>query len=147
MSATRSRLRTVAALTLMGTPSYVFCCLRHVCIGGHMQHGPYPLRDWISDFWWIACFVSVLVLSVRIRARGRLLFLVGSLLLIISRLFLGDNSLIELPLLGAMIIYALGYLVRPSKFKLTGEQSAASNGGPATPVGNSGVAEGPPSVS
>jgi hypothetical protein len=112
-----------------------------------MQHGPYPLHDWISDFWWMACFGSVLVLSVRIRARGRLLFLVGSLLLIISRLFLGENSLIELPLLGAMIIYALGYLVRPSKFQLVGEQAAPPNGGPATPVGSSGVTEGPPSVS
>lgn len=118
-----------------------------MCMAGHMQHGPYPLQQWISDFWWMACFVSVLVLSAGIRARGRLLLLAGSPLLIISRLFLGDNSLIELPLLGAMIIYALGYMVRPSKFERIGEQAAAPNGGPATRLGNSGATEGPPSVS
>lgn len=116
-------------------------------MAGHMQHGPYPLQQWISDFWWMGCFVSVLVLSMRVRARGRLLLLVGSPLLIISRLFLGDNCLVELPLLGAMILYAVRYMVRPSKFERIGEHATAPNGGPVTRLGDSGVPEGPPSVS
>jgi hypothetical protein len=151
MSNTRHRMRTVAILALVGTPSYVLCFLWHICMAGHMQHGPYPLYHWISDFWWMACFASVLVFSLRMNAKHRVLFLVGSILLIFSRIpfgsFGGGNVIIELPMLIAMDIYALWYLIRPGRYDRGGEQSAAPNGGPAMQLGNSGVTEGPPSVS
>jgi len=46
-------------------------------------------------------------------------------------------------------VWAIGWhheKIRNEKFR-NGEQDAAPNGGPATPLGNSGVPEGPPSVS
>jgi hypothetical protein len=147
MTTTQNRICLVGTLTMAGTPSYVMCFLWHICIGGHMIHGPYPLYQCISDFWWMACFASVLVLSARMRSKEKALFLVGSTGLIISRICLGDNSLIELPLLGAMNVYAVGYLVRPARFETNRKPGAAPNGGPAAPSGNSGVTEGPPSVS
>ncbi len=49
---------------------------------------------------------------------------------------------IGLPVLGLYVLVNLRKLIKRS-----GEPAAAPNGGPATPVGNSGVAGGPPSVS
>lgn len=115
-------------------------------MAGHMQHGPYPLNHLISDLWWIACFALVLVFAVRMHARGRMLFLVGSIFLIISPYFLWGFIPIELPLLGAMNVYAIGFLIRPSKFQPKIQQGATPVGGPSAQFRNPGVMEGPPSV-
>ncbi len=111
-----------------------------------MQHGPYRVYDWLGDFSWMACFTTTLVLAVWTPAKGRALLLVGSVLLIASRLFLGDSTLIQLPLLGAMNVYAVGYLVRPSKFEPGGRQTSGGNASPAAPGRSSEVAEGPTDV-
>ena len=94
-------------------------------MAGHMQHGPYPLQEVISDIWWLACGTATLILSVRMRARGRLLFLIGSLLLTLGWIFAGGDLVFSLPLLGAMNVYAIGYLVLPSKFEPGGEPPPA----------------------
>jgi hypothetical protein len=126
MSNTRDRIRVVGILTLAGTPSYVACFLWHICMDGHMQHGPYPLYHWISDFWWMACFASVFVFSLKMNAKRRVLSWAGSIFLILSRIGLGSggggNVLIELPLLVAMDIYAIKYVIRPERLERHGEQ-------------------------
>jgi hypothetical protein len=103
-------------------------------MAGHMQHGPYPLYQWISEFWWIACFTSVLVFSLSMNAKGGVLFAMGSLLLVLSRIGLGSlggsGMLIELPLLVAMDIYSIRYVIRPKRFELNGEQDAPPNSRP-----------------
>jgi hypothetical protein len=50
-------------------------------------------------------------------------FLIVTSLLTVSRLLLGEDGLIELPLLGALDVYAIAYLVRPSRFQITSAQS------------------------
>ena len=121
MNNTRSRIRAVGVLTLLGTPSYVLCFACHICMCGHMQHGPYSLYHRANDFWWIACFASVLVFSCRMNAKKRALFLIGSFVLVVSRIPLGSlggvGLLIELPLLIAMGIYAINYLIRPERYE------------------------------
>jgi hypothetical protein len=124
---TTTRLRTVGALSLAGTPSSVWCFLNHFCIGGHLAHGPYPAQYWVSDCLALACFSSVAVLAVRMRARGKRFLLLGSLLLVLSWIFGGGIGLFAVPLLGGMDVYALAYLVRPSKFEMNGERSAPPN--------------------
>ncbi len=134
MSNTRGRIRVVGILTLAGTPSYVMCFLWHICMAGHMQHGPYPPYHWTNDFGWIACFASVLVFSLRMNAKGRVLFGAGSVLLILCRIGLGSAGgggvLIELPLLVTMDIYSITYVIRPERFERHGEQDASPNSRP-----------------
>jgi hypothetical protein len=136
MSSTGNRIRMVGILTLAGTPSYVLCFLWHICMAGHMQHGPYPLYHGISDFWWAACFASVLVLSLTLRAKRRMIFLVGSLALIWLRIPLGSlggaGALIELPCLVTMVVYAILFLVGPGRYERKGEPDAATNSRPSS---------------
>jgi hypothetical protein len=83
----------------LGTVCYVLCFLSHVCMAGHMQHGPYHASDWINDLLWSGCFVSVGVFSVPLHRKRRDLLVVGSVLLVFSRIFLaslGGAVLIEL---------------------------------------------------
>ena len=131
MSSTHSRIRAVGILTLAGTPSYVLCFLWHICMAGHMQHAPYPPYHWISDFWWAACFVAVLILSLRMNAKRRELFLAGSIVLVLLRVPLGSlggaSALIELPLLVTMAVYAILFLVRPDRYERKGEPDAPPN--------------------
>jgi len=87
-------------------------------MAGHMQHAPYPLYQWISDFWWMVCFALVFTLSLRLRAKHRMWFLYGSLILILFRIPLGSvgggTIIFELPLLLTIDIFAIKYLVKPA---------------------------------
>ncbi len=147
MSNTRGLIRTVGILTLAGTPSYVLCFSWHTCMAGHMQHPPYPLYQWISDFWWIVCFTSVLVFSLRMNAKRRILLAAGSLLLIVSRIGLGSGGgggmLFELPLLAAMDIYSVRYVIRPERFERHGEQDAPPSSRPPSPSPTSSEVQAP----
>jgi hypothetical protein len=120
-------------------------------MAGHMQHGPYPLYQWISDFWWMACFAAVFVFSLRMNAKRRMLFLAGAISLVLSRIPLeslgGGNVILELPLLIVMVVYSFLFLIRPGRYERPGGPSAALNGAPAAQLGKSEVAAGPPSVS
>ncbi len=142
-----NNLRMVGALTLLGTPSCAWCFLSHFCRGGHLAHGPYGVQYWLSDCWALACFASVAVLALRMRARGRVFLLVGSVVLLLSWLLGGGVGLFAAPLLGGMDVYALGYLLAPRRLEINDEPAAAPNGGPATPIGGSGTTQGTPSAS
>jgi hypothetical protein len=101
-----------------------------------MQHGPYPLYHWISDYWWMGCLSSVLVFSLRMNAKRRVLFTVGSALLILSRVGLesggGGYELFELPLLIAMDVYAIRYVIRPERFERRDRRDAPLNSRPSS---------------
>jgi hypothetical protein len=78
----------------------------------------------------------------------------GVALLIIQRNWLGGlmTGRSGFPVLEALLIwpwlaYSVAYAVMQIQARGTAEPSASPNGGPATPLGNSGGAEGPPSVS
>jgi hypothetical protein len=114
------RIRVVGLLSLVGTLFYISCLFSHVCMAGHMQHAPYSAYDWVNDLLWATCFASVMVLSVSLQARGRLLFLLGSFALILSRIVFeslgGGGILIEAPLLITLDVYGLLYLCCPKRF-------------------------------
>lgn len=127
----RIRIRAVGILTLAGTPSYWWCAAHHLCMDGHLAHRPYPLHHLINEFWWIVCFTLIAVLSWRMNAEVRKLFGVGGLLLLFLRIWAqsggGLTVVVEGPLLFAMDIYAIGYVVWPKRFERKAEQVAPSN--------------------
>jgi hypothetical protein len=81
-------------------------------------------------------------------------FAVGAALLIIMRTWLsalltGRNPFpfFEALLIWPWLVYAMVYAISEVQKQRRAEPAAAPNGGPASPPGNSGPAEGPPSVS
>ena len=124
------RLKTVAILTLLGTPSYVLCFGWHICMAGHMQHPPYPLYQWISDVWWMGCFAAVVVFSLRLQAKRKRWFFYGSLFLLVSRIPLGGlgggNIMFKIPVLIVMDVFAVKYLVRPNAYVNTGRAASST---------------------
>jgi len=124
-------MRAVGILTLAGTPSYWWCLLHHVCMDGHLAHGPYSLDHWINDFWWMVCFALVGVLSWRMEAGARELFGVGGLLLLFLRIWAqsggGLTLVIEWPLLTTMDFCSILYLVSPQKLERQAKQAAPSD--------------------
>ena len=127
----KTRLKTVAVLYLLGIPFYILCYEWHICMAGHMEHGPYSLYEWVNDFLWIICFAAVLIFSLRLRAKRRMWFICGSILLILSRIPMGSaggsNIIFELPLLIVIVVFAIKYLVKPERYIISGEQSDAAD--------------------
>lgn len=123
------RIRAVGILTVLGTPFYIACFLSHVCMDGHMRHGPYGAAQWMNDLLWMACFVAVGVISITLRARDKALFSIGSFLLVFSRLLAGSaggtNEVIELPLLVLMNVYACRYMIWPAAVLWKEESTSA----------------------
>lgn len=122
MNEMRRRLKGVAILSLLGTPSYMLCSSRHICMAGHMQHGPYPVYQFVTDFWWMVCFAAVFAFSLRLKARRKMWFLCGSLILIVLRIPLDSSGIIfELALLIILDVFAIQYLVKPEEYIASGE--------------------------
>ena len=119
----------MGVLTLAAAPFYISCFFSHVWFALDRQHVPYEAGDAINDLFWTAYLVSVTVLSFTLHAKRRELFAFGSIILILSRLVLGSLGgtaiLIELPLLIAMSVYALGYIFFAKKFYSVVEQTTA----------------------
>jgi len=79
-----------------------------------MYHGPYSIYDWCNDFCWAACFAFVLIRSLRIHFKRRRLFLLGSILFLISQIPMqGAFCPIDLLVLGFMDIHAIRYFIQP----------------------------------
>jgi hypothetical protein len=114
------RTGAIALLTLLGNLCYVLCFLSHICIAGHMQHGPYSAGDWINDLLWATCFVAVGVFSAALHPKYRDPLIVASALLVASRFLLGSMGggavLVELVLLIVMNAYACAAFFRPAAF-------------------------------
>jgi hypothetical protein len=81
-------------------------------------------------------------------------FAVGAALVIVMRIWLSALStgrnpfpFLEALFIWAWLIYALFHAIRELQKQRDAEPGAAPNGGPATPLGDSGPTEGPSSVS
>ncbi len=134
MSTPQQRIRTVGILALAAVPSYVLCFLWHMCVAGHMQHGPYPWYQWASDIWWVTCFAAVSALCLTFRAQRRWFFVASSILLVLLRIPLGDlmgiGAWIEVLLLGGMVHQAIMYALFPTQFEPRCEPDASPNSRP-----------------
>jgi hypothetical protein len=128
----KKRLKTIAVLTLLGTPSNILCFIWHICVCGHKQHGPYPSYQTVSDIFWVACFSAVFTFSFRLRAKRKMWFLYGSLLLLLLRIPLssggGISIILELPMLIVMDFFAIKYLTKPEKYIAVGEPNTTADG-------------------
>jgi hypothetical protein len=114
----KKRLKTIAILTLAGIPAYIFCGVSHTCMCGHMQHGPYPFYHYLIDLFWATCFAAVLTFSIKLEAKRKMVFLIGSLFLIMLRIPLqglaGGDLIFGLPFMLLLILYSIRYLRNPS---------------------------------
>jgi len=114
------RFKTVAVLTLLSTPSFILCSFSHICMAGHMQHGPYSLAQQVSDCWWVGCLGAVFTFSFLLKAKRKMWFLCGSAFLLLFRVQLdslgGLGILIEVPLLVTMAVFAFKALNNLEKY-------------------------------
>ncbi len=119
MQTPHTRLKTIAILTFLGMPSYILCFFLHICMAGHMQHGPYPWYHWVNDCLWMICYASVFAFSITLKAKGKTYFIICSFLLIVFRIPLssggGSTVIFELLLLIIMGILASRYLRNPGQ--------------------------------
>lgn len=77
-------------LILLAVPPYVFCALQHICMNGHLQHGPYEWDEIMLDALWITCFLNASLLAYLSQIRGRTWFAAVPIGLAVSRIFLGN---------------------------------------------------------
>jgi hypothetical protein len=69
--------------TLLGVPAYWFCWSRHLCMGGHMEHPPYPVWHYVNDAAWLLALPVAAVSSVRSALPFRVLVTVVLCLLVL----------------------------------------------------------------
>ncbi|MFH0764510.1 MAG: hypothetical protein V1927_05850 [Candidatus Omnitrophota bacterium] len=133
MNKNRLYIRLTAIVYLIAIPSYLFC-FAHVCMGGHMQHGPYPAKEWLNDLGWIVSFAAVILLSLQIKAKYRRLFTWSPLLLTLLRLGLGNGIILERPLLIVTAIFAILYLIFPHRVEWKSEIPVITGAKPKTRI-------------
>ncbi len=84
----RGRLRVLAAIPpWLALPSFLYCGGHHLCMDGHLAHGPYPAWEWFSDYFWSGGFVAAAVLALFSNMRLRLLFSLCLLLLPVLQIY------------------------------------------------------------
>jgi hypothetical protein len=110
-----SRERFVGILFLAAIPGYFACVPIHLCVGGHMEHPPYPAIHWLLDASWVLLFSASAVMALATRSRRRYWYLVGTVFLVTSRIIsLGMlNSmlaLIQLPVILILSIVSIGHI-------------------------------------
>ena len=119
MKRTKARLITVSILAIIGTVLYIICFFSHICMAGHLHHGPYSVFDWGNDLLWATCYAAVMVFSVPMRAKGKWWLICSVLLLTVSRLLLGSlggGNILELPAVLIVFIIAIRSLVAPTRY-------------------------------
>lgn len=69
-------LATVCAgmLWMLGAVGSGWCCIHHICMGGHMAHPPYPPRHYIFDAGWVTCLVATTIWMLRVRTPAFIAF-------------------------------------------------------------------------
>ncbi len=107
-----SRRRVAAVLYLVGSVFYVVCGFTHMCMGGHMQHPPYPPSDYFTDGAWVTCYVGAIVISARSSLFLRTAWMACATALIVSRIGGGFFFPVEAPLVLALVIAGLVALFR-----------------------------------
>ncbi len=53
---------------VVGFAGSVWCYMHHVCMGGHMAHGPYPLWHYLADVAWASSVLLATFWLTRIRS-------------------------------------------------------------------------------
>ncbi len=121
------RLKAVAILSLLGVPSYILNWARYICTDGYMQYDSYRYYQKINDIWWVTCFLAVFGLSFRLQAKGRILFLCGSMMLILLRFPFGGigfgGIIFASLLLFFIVISAIIYLLKPQMHIISAKQA------------------------
>lgn len=106
--------RMVPALLLLAVPCYVVCGLSHVCMAGHMQHGPYPFLHRLNDGIWVPAFAVAMFLCWAAQVWARRTIVFACLFLALSRLLAGSGGglffLAETPFLILLAALAVGGL-------------------------------------
>jgi len=103
-----------SASTLLAMPFLFVCSGRHMCMGGHMAHGPYQWYDLANDLGWLTFFVIALVLAARSNIQYRKTFIVMTVIALAFRI-LGDEIL-TLFLAVALIVASIQGLIGKGAF-------------------------------
>jgi hypothetical protein len=75
LSGWRGRFRVIAAvIPWLALPSFFYCRRHHLCMDGHLAHGPYPQWQWLSDYTWLVGFVGASVVALFSNMPLRILF-------------------------------------------------------------------------
>jgi len=111
-AALQDRRRIVVAIAVfVACPLYVLCGLTHVCMGGHMEHPPYPVLDYAIDASWVLLFVVSSVFCWKSNLHFRKTVFICVVLLLVSRMALGSGGgglfALELPLLLVLFFAAV----------------------------------------
>ncbi len=109
-----------AVLTLAGMPAYYFCAFAHICMAGHMQHGPYPAWHYAADLWWLATMLCGAIAAIHSTLRRRFVFFAAIVFLVVSRWILGSGGggliLVEAPLYLVLAIISIRAIYIHRKF-------------------------------
>jgi len=66
-----SCLRVIACLVVIGTAPSYYLCWDHYCMGGHMEHPPYPPSDIVGDWFWILGYLLCIPMFLGSNMTGR----------------------------------------------------------------------------
>jgi hypothetical protein len=68
-AAARIQFIPVTILFAIGVTASVFCCANgHRCMGGHMEHPPYAMAEYVSDASWAGGLIFGVALLGRVRS-------------------------------------------------------------------------------
>jgi len=76
-----------AVACLVGLAGNFACGWRHTCIGGHMEHPPYHVGEYLLDVGWCGALIFSALAYRKAQLRHPKVFLTLVLLLMASRLF------------------------------------------------------------
>lgn len=112
------RLAAVACLVAM--PPYWFCGAEHICMAGHMQHGPYPSSHVSNDVLWCSLLVVAAVAGLLSDFRGKFVLVGLGGALAFSRLGLDSGGgvlfLLEIVVASALVLLAALNVAWPKSF-------------------------------
>jgi membrane protein implicated in regulation of membrane protease activity len=101
----RRVLASTAALLAM--PFFFVCGLCHFCMGGHMQHPPYPWYYVANEFGWLSFLVIASVFAFRSSIPARKTFIALAVLMLTLR-FLWEGCLTLLMAVALVVVSIQG---------------------------------------
>jgi hypothetical protein len=127
------RIKLIGLLFLLGTPSYFLCTGTHICMGGHLAHPIYPIWNWISEYFWLTSYTSVVVFSLRAKVKRKFWCIFGGLFILISRIVLGSGGgmlfFIELPIVIYLVFVSFKYIWKNHVYvTIKTEQTSGADG-------------------
>jgi hypothetical protein len=82
---------SLVILLIGGSAGSVWCFSHHLCMAGHMDHSPYPTREYVADAAWSLAFVAIPIISWRLHLFGQFWRVTLLVLLFLGyRFFLGS---------------------------------------------------------